>query len=72
MAIPPLKMNKADVETAICRTLKKISNNCSLTMLCLFLQWTQMVIVLFFFKENLKEKENTEFAVVRNCGISTI
>lgn len=44
--------------------LKRISNNCSLTMLCLFLQWTQMVTILSFFKENLMEKENTESVVV--------
>ena len=43
--------------------LKENSNSCSSTKLYLFLQWTQMVTILSFFKENLMEKENTEYAV---------
>lgn len=63
MAIPPLKMNKADVETAIRRTFKRnfkqlLFNN-ALSFSAVDSDGDNS-----FFKENLMEKENTEFAVV--------
>lgn len=63
MAIPPLKMNKADVETAIRRTFKRNFKQLQFNKALSFSE-VDSDGDNSFFKGNLMEKENTESVVV--------
>lgn len=72
MAIQPLKMNQADVETAICRTFKQNFNQLQFNNAQSFSEIDSDRNCSFTLQRFLMEKEDTEYVVKQNCGISTI